>query len=440
MTVRNAILFSVVVGAILRLGVLLLFAGDPTKVSQPDSVQYRQLGFELAKTGRFQRQIESGELVPEIFRTPGYPALVAVVRLFAGEARFPLLFLQCLMGVACVALTAWLGARLGGPWTGLLAGLLLACDPAAIHLDNLILSESPYAFVLLGSIACTFLAAGSNRRAVAWALAGGALSGLAALVRPFGLLMFVVVAPGILLATGSPMKRRLLLAALWSLAHLLPVGLWTVRNGVRSGSWTFTTVSSYNLLVFQAATVRAGEEGMTCNDAGAALLARVQAAHPGAHWCGPELPRAAREEAMRWIRSAPARLVLETPRILRRLYLGEAPPFYEDALSSGGGSASRGGIARILFLGWVLAQWAVLALVLAAGVHGVVSLARTDRPSEAALLAGCMLYPFLLLLGACSAYYRFRAPFDPYLAIAAAAGLHAATRAALRRFRTLQTT
>src|SRR5688500_6513354 len=48
-----------------------------------DQRGYQRLGEALATTGRFTRYADADAFVPEVIRTPGYPAFVAVVyRLF----------------------------------------------------------------------------------------------------------------------------------------------------------------------------------------------------------------------------------------------------------------------------------------------------------------------------------------------------------------------
>ena len=58
----------------------------------PDQDGYRRLGQVLAETGRFTRFPDAPRFVPEVIRTPVYPAFVAVVyRLFgAGQLQVAL--------------------------------------------------------------------------------------------------------------------------------------------------------------------------------------------------------------------------------------------------------------------------------------------------------------------------------------------------------------
>ena len=52
--------------------------------SWSDQAGYKRLGAVLAETGRFTRYPDYRVFVPEVIRTPGYPAFVAVVYRVAG--------------------------------------------------------------------------------------------------------------------------------------------------------------------------------------------------------------------------------------------------------------------------------------------------------------------------------------------------------------------
>ena len=55
-------------------------------------------------------------------------------------------FELALLGIAAVALTWWLAGAIGGPWAGLLAGVLMAVSPAAIEESTFIWNPNPIAF------------------------------------------------------------------------------------------------------------------------------------------------------------------------------------------------------------------------------------------------------------------------------------------------------
>ena len=79
-------------------------------------------------------------------------------------------FQVALFGIGAVALTWWLGRAIGGPWAGLLAGLLMAVSPAAIDESTFIWNPNPIAFFAALSLGGVWRAR-TGRRPAWWALA-----------------------------------------------------------------------------------------------------------------------------------------------------------------------------------------------------------------------------------------------------------------------------
>ena len=97
--------------------------------------------------------------------------------------------MQVALGTATVALAAALGWLLFGPRVGLAAAVLSAVHPTLVAMSHYLWSET--LFTVLLSAGLVALVAGWRRRGIAWALAAGALFGLAGLTREVGLLVGV---------------------------------------------------------------------------------------------------------------------------------------------------------------------------------------------------------------------------------------------------------
>ena len=59
-----------------------------------DQDGYRRLGQVLSQTGRFTRFPDAPRFVPEVIRTPAYPALVALVYRLFGTGQVPIAIVQ----------------------------------------------------------------------------------------------------------------------------------------------------------------------------------------------------------------------------------------------------------------------------------------------------------------------------------------------------------
>lgn len=180
------------------------------------------------------------------YQAPGYPFLLAGLKLVAGSRRGVLL-LQLLAGSAAVALLYAVGRRLSGERAGLLAALLAAFHaPLVFHELKLL----PTTWVLLGDAAVLLLLLRAlERPAPARALLLGLSSGLLVVLYPARLVLLPAGIAWLLLRprTTPPRRRALLalLAALAATAAILPV---TLRNLAADGGFVLVSSSAGDTL------------------------------------------------------------------------------------------------------------------------------------------------------------------------------------------------
>jgi hypothetical protein len=163
-------------------------------------------------------------------RAPGYPLFLAAIG--AGgtqDLATPLRVkvAQSLLGAATVLVLGLLARRAGGPRAGAAASWLAAIYPPLVAVPSYVLSETVYSLVALSAALAleSYLSANdANRRHFGGAIAGGALTGVAALIRP-AMLFFLPLA-GLWLV----FRRRYAAALLLTLAACLVVLPWTIRN------------------------------------------------------------------------------------------------------------------------------------------------------------------------------------------------------------------
>ncbi len=155
----------------------------------PDSESYWELGRRIA-------QGQPYEFGPEryaIFRTPGYPILLAGLFLIDDEP--PVLCgraLSAVLGTIAVAGVASLAKQLFGRRTALIAAGMAALYPEAIALSTFVLSEAPFCPLMVWQFVAWTKAWKSADTSLArmqgWAAIAGILGGLATLMRPSWLL------------------------------------------------------------------------------------------------------------------------------------------------------------------------------------------------------------------------------------------------------------
>jgi 4-amino-4-deoxy-L-arabinose transferase-like glycosyltransferase len=170
-----------------------------------------------------------------VFRTPGYPLLLAPIFWTAGPkasvwwGRMH----SAVLGTAAVAGVWWLTQKLFAWPTAPVAAALAALYPGAIGMSVFVLTEAPFTCCLLLELGWWIQGAraGSLRCGLAWGFATGLAAAAATLIRPSWLLFTPVAAVvGVVCASAPARTRQLALfgAALAGLA--LGMSPWWIRN------------------------------------------------------------------------------------------------------------------------------------------------------------------------------------------------------------------
>ncbi len=209
-----------------------------------DSDGYWVLGQAIARGDPYQY----GTSERQVFRTPGYPLLLAIVFRLCGDDA-PVMAgraLGAILGAAAVGIVGWWTSVLFDGRAGRIAATIAAFYPGAIATSVFILSEAPFCSFMLAQLALWSAAwRASTRGAVcALALAGGAAGGYATLVRPSWLL-FTPLALAVALAIDRGQRRRQLAIGAAMLAALVLVMLpWWIRNARVTGHFVATTLQT----------------------------------------------------------------------------------------------------------------------------------------------------------------------------------------------------
>jgi 4-amino-4-deoxy-L-arabinose transferase-like glycosyltransferase len=189
-------------------------------------------GFHFADETQYvdaARRLLSGDgFDPDYRRVPGYPALLAALGGVSPDSVLWLRLSQAALTATGVAFTFLLGDRLVGRTAGFAAAAVYALDPLLVVSAALLYPEAAAALILAGVALAAWESA--QRDSKSWAATAGALLGLLALFRPVALALVPVTAIWIAWVAPAPTPRRLIHAALVTLACLLMLGPWTYRN------------------------------------------------------------------------------------------------------------------------------------------------------------------------------------------------------------------
>lgn len=182
-------------------------------------------------------------------RTPGYPALLAIVFRIAGESYEAVVWVQAALVVAVALETFWLALALTGrTWLATIAGVVVGANIAIASWERDVLTETLaiWTFVSLCLVAVLLV-----RRVSAGLVAAGAvLAVLGVLTRPSLIYLPLVVAAALVLwhwRAGSG-ARALAAVSVLAVAAYLAVGLYSFANLRQNGYFGVSCVTNTNML------------------------------------------------------------------------------------------------------------------------------------------------------------------------------------------------
>lgn len=400
-------------------------------VYNSDSAGYVALADNLVAHARFG----TGS-IPDTFRTPGYPALLALWKLVFGSYDFfPLLQIALVFGTALLIFL--IGRGLFSFGVGAAAAALFTLDPNTLYHSLVILSEIPYVFLIALAAYLVFV---PRRRFLPSEWLAGFVLGLSVYVKPVSLYLPAVFVAYLLLREiwnrREGRARRFVSAALLLVlayaAVLLP---WLARDWRVSGAWGISSVSSFNLFVYTAPEFLSYREGITPDQA-RAQLARQTPVPPAQY---------ANLRYSSKLQSAALGVVFAHPLSFAKFYAVKTVPFFfssslnnifvtlDDVLGEERFPTSNANLTNLLLKGDVGAVWRQIASRPAVAAEQVILglvclfalLSFLDRKRFPEVAALALLVAYFAAVTGVVAYARFRIPASPFLFILASAGFSA---------------
>ncbi|HBO42699.1 MAG TPA: hypothetical protein DD670_01925 [Planctomycetaceae bacterium] len=286
-----------------------------------DSESYWALGRAIASGEPYR----FGNAESRVFRTPGYPLLLAPLFFVGGPETSPIWgrVLGAFLGTLSVLGVWWLARRLFDPKAGRIAGAMAAVYPEAVAGSVLVLSEAPFCPLMLANLGLWIAAwrSDSPRRAFWTACAAGATAGAAILVRPSWLLFLPFgLAVGLILERAAGRKqdrgesvssrwncRPLWLGAAMLLGLVVVMAPWWIRNAAIVGRFVPTSLEVGASLADGLGPQATGASDMAFVD----RVIEQERLAPS----GPDVPlevrldRRLRGDALDWARRHPGRVV-----------------------------------------------------------------------------------------------------------------------------------
>jgi 4-amino-4-deoxy-L-arabinose transferase-like glycosyltransferase len=236
---KRSTLILVALIALVHAAIFIVYQRPDWEVAWSDQGGYKQLGAAIARSGEFTRYPESATFIPEVIRTPGYPAFVAVIYRVFGQRTLPVAIAQAFVFVLICVIVYAITRRLAGERAAFVAAIMTALFPPLPYYGALVLTEVWTTFILMLAMV-TCLRAVQHGRWRDFMLAG-LLFSTTTIVRPaFILLPFgLAIAMPILIPSERTGKRAMHWAALAIVAGLTMVP-WFTYNYVYLGKFTLS--------------------------------------------------------------------------------------------------------------------------------------------------------------------------------------------------------
>jgi len=222
--------------------------GSPTAYAyqSPDSAEYVAFARGLARQGRYLPLDPAGQPLPyaNTWRTPGYPAFLAIVIRLFGDDALSLLLAQQLLAAATIPLAYALIRRFASRRWTILATAAWALDPFRLYYSQWLLAETLFIFVLLIA-ACAWVHPDRGRWTYRRSVLVGIVTGVAVLVRPIGMVLPLLAWLGVGVAArrrhpSGALARGTCLALACAAGTAAVVGPYLLRNRIVAGHFALT--------------------------------------------------------------------------------------------------------------------------------------------------------------------------------------------------------
>ena len=197
-------------------------------------------------------------VIPETFRSPGYPAFIAAIRSVCGGSFLAVTLIQMLLMLANALLIQRLGRRFFSNRIGTIAATIFLLNPVTLIIPLVIHTETLFVFLFLS----LFLVLSGISKEKLWygAISGGMLAAAAIYVRPMGFWAIPMFLAPILLANISWKKRFVVAIAVIAVLGLLIVP-WMERNRRETGVFGFSSLSTEAILSASIPMFKAHQNG-----------------------------------------------------------------------------------------------------------------------------------------------------------------------------------
>jgi 4-amino-4-deoxy-L-arabinose transferase-like glycosyltransferase len=227
---------------------------NPEGIYVFDSYGYWQISFNVREYGIFSQSYNL-PLEPDYYRTPLYPLFIIAAEL-VGPEGFSIIAFQILLAVLICWLTYKLAMLITGSYyISLVSALIIACDVPSVVMNTLVMTETLFTFLLLGTLYLFLRYLNSSK--IKLLVLSSVCCGLAVLCRPIGFFVPVLLMVFLLFNFRKKLKSILLSVVLYGVVSVLTISPWLIRNKVAFKHFFLSVIREHDMQNYQAAAIYA---------------------------------------------------------------------------------------------------------------------------------------------------------------------------------------
>jgi len=417
---RALVLLGILVGVgIVRLVIVRTVIAEPTRGILVDSEQYLELATNLLGDGDYEGLTDP---TLDLFRTPGYPAFLALLLGLQGGSLRTVVIIQFFLVLITAFLLYEVGRSLKLEKVGVAAAFLLLLSPNVLFWSVIIMTETLFLIGL--TLAFLWMVKAMDGRFPYWGV--GILLGILAFIRPIAFVIILLWAAWVFLYSfkKSGWKSSIKNAAIFLIAAMFIVLPWFFRNKSQHGKFTLSNVSGITISSFHLALTLVDAEGISWEDAklevgqmgnNVSAAAEIMLNHP-ISFVKIQLRGLARtilgSESSTWLwLISEDRVVMGGTGLLDTL-LSLDFSLIRDSYKR---LVAEGNLPFVFLFIWGLVYTFILVSLSIFGLF--LGLQRGNPLHRAALILGLITVAYLVISPGAAGEARFRVPVEPILAL-----------------------